>query len=447
MVLKRSAFALAVATSLSTCVYAPPEECDDTGMHRCYLPDASRPSDGSPDVPNDSARDAEAPRDAGGACDASDPCWVRIEGLPSECDIWRAVHPERIRMPAFNSCGTGCERADWRLTWTSTQEVGSVGTDGVAYLQAFGSDVSAGLYPVGLLMRDDGEVVFAVRYPLNGETASGGICWAFVMGARDGYASFDVYHGVGPDLTPAEDYVYYAPLAEIATVQSPTRVLSVAGDNAVERLDVSDRGVVWELTNGDGQGVLDGAFIELDVGGGVHRPRLVGGSVLWVDFLGRIHLRAPSAAESTLIDFSPRIADGGALTDGEHIAWFEFIDQSSSTSTLRVGPFTEDAASFTARTLEGPGLPALTGVLGEGLVAHDDFVPGAPVTWNGIRVVDVATGDAHLWTAPPTERSGFLYFVTRDALVFETQSASGSTLWRVVPDQLPLAPAVTLLPG
>lgn len=430
---------------VTTCGHNDLYVCEDVDPH-CERPDTAVRDGGRADAaPMDASDDATAAADqavdATPGCSSAptDPCWVRMEALPGTCDIWRAQHPERIVIAPRVGCGAGCTRWDLEMNWGHQNDIGWVGADGVNYIHLTGSDPSAGIYPVDALVRTDGQVVFAVRYPLNGGTDE--ICWSTTMAASDGFAAFDVYWGAGADLMPAQDRVYYAPLADIASVAGPVHTVAVGGPVHVDRVAVSPRGVVWEA-GVDGQGVIDGTFV--DFGFGQHRPRLVGGDLLWINQTGELHVWS-SDTDTTLFDLSPAIADRGVLTDGASIAWFEFVDMTNATGTLRTGPYVHSAAAFTARTVEGPRIYALSGVMGDGLVAHDDLA-GSPVAWVGYRVVDIATGDARLFAPPAGHHPQWLHLVSAHELVFETNDSGGNHLWVVDPATLPLAPPVTIAP-
>jgi hypothetical protein len=431
VVLIRRGWLIAAVTLISNC--SCPGVCTPERCPLDYV-DAA----GADGAEAGAAPDAFASSDAATPCtDApTDPCWAPIAGLPGRCDVWRARHPERIAIATPTDCGAGCTVISLDSRWVAGRETGWLDPDGTHYVHLLSADAAGPDYWLDAIVESSARVTFAIRYPPGGGSVHEEICRPMHFAVGEGFGAFDVLRAVAPDNVPAQEFVYYAPLAELATVPDPVETVDVSHTFGVLELAVSSRGVVWEREAG-GQGLIDGTYV--DFGAGLHHPRVLDADVLWINQRGQLHLWS-AGLDTTLFDLAPLIADGGVLADGTNIGWIEFTDGAGTTTgVLRAGPFTRPA--FTPPPVLETDLPVLNAVMGDGLIAREDWVVGSPPTFLGYRVIDVATGSTRRFSIPAGQYPEFLHLVSRDELVVQTHDdATGRWLYVVDPSTLPIVP-------
>jgi hypothetical protein len=364
-----------------------------------------------------------------------------LTGVAADCVVSRALHPDRIVAPPRVSCGPGCSCWEAGPEWDAASSIpsGRAGADGQNYLWVFNGDARVG-WVNSLLVRTDGVVVLALSYA--GYTpGSNQLCRAAAGAAQDGYAAFGVYWGywgMGPNVTRARSFVFYAPLNEISRVAEAV----ATPQDEVFGLEVGPRGVVWSFEGGASGGIIDG--VSVDAG---EWPVLLPNGDVVSTSSHAVARRTPGGLDTYPVDITPRSFLTDALTDGRRIAWMDYVETGNpadmpASTELHVATYDSSAATFSSHVVEPPqGLVANEFAMHDGLFAHSD----TDATFGrilGYRVVDLATGVVRRVAFAPDESvapTSSLFLVSARELVFETWHASGThRFYFVDPMSLPI---------
>ena len=268
------------------------------GCAQSISPDAGAdaPADAGVDAGRDGDRDAgadagrrDSSADAGvdGAIDAGndyDPGWVRLPGLPDECPVERAEHPERvIPLSVWEPCPeqpVGCSRAILRglpmdLGWHDDERERG-------YVSTYGD----GLRIVDL---DRGAIAaWRVRPPgAWGPWA----CSVHRVGIGDGYGAMYVALRIFGAEDRNRDHIYHAPLDEIGSTTEPIAVIAPGFSSTPQALAVTRRVVLAEMQPVAVVVAFEpdrwGAIWSETIGDGIpQRVRAVGDFAFWLSFAG-----------------------------------------------------------------------------------------------------------------------------------------------------------------
>ncbi len=339
------------------------------------------------DAGHDAGIDAgyDAGRDAGR--DAGTAGWTRLPGLPDECAIERAEHPEVLFRPEWAPCAeqpVGCLREVPRHAVRT--EVGW--HDGARGFVALGSSI------VDL----DRGTIAAWRAPPQFDDPW--VCSVHAIGIGDGYgAMYANFHHFGAE-ERSLDHVYHAPLDEIGAIMEPVAVIAPGFSSTPQHLAVS-RSLVAAEMQPVGATVLfaRGRWMASSAEPVVGIPQhvdVVGDYAFWEDWGStvRIAIGALDRAPVFLRDIAPG-RTRSFHTDGVDLAWVEIFDEPPSLE-LVTAPVVFEPSELAPRRLGPIESIQLTG-MGGGWYARVIADPERVV------LTELASGRTKTWRAPEGE--------------------------------------------
>ncbi len=304
--------------------------------------DGGRSDGGLADAGFDAGVDA-GPVDGG----PDDPGWVRLPGLPDECAIERAEHPERIWNVVWEACETpdGSPVPGCVATPITTIAITGAWRDGdQVWLDLIGGNSLGegrivGLGPV------DGLAVAAWREPRYVED-DGIVCAVSAHVAGGGRAAFVVSLTDFNDASRSQGWLYVDTLVSIGGATEAVHVFPAgfmpSGRQVVElwitsellALQTSPDGTLYTYREGEwdtltGRGTVEGL---------PQNVALVGDQLLWEAWRGLDDVRLVQArwGEPSAVwrDVSPSDTKGFG-TDGVDLAWFDNHDRREDGSYAR----------------------------------------------------------------------------------------------------------------
>lgn len=390
------------------------------------VPDApfDAPSDTPADAPRrDTPRDA--PRDVPGAIDAG---WAIPPGVPGDCRVERAMHPERLPGLTWESCGEGCSRADLGTIWNAVK--GFV-VDGDVWFELLSDDFGVG--DTDALVPGEGPVLDAWRYRRTGVAPVCTMYWYDVHEGRaaalvayfgddesrviqDQFWTYDL--ATGPEYGGA-DIVLAAPMVGNTVhtqefVVSPALLASRIGGG---RIVLSHGGELREIFPST---ATQGGY---DLG-------VLGDHLTFLDAAieHRLMQWTPERGIETLYD--PVEPLEGLRQDGSTLAWvrlMEFVDGLATRAELWTGELVRDPALFAPRLVNDRVLP--NGVLGGGMYGWRQHVPGG----SAAHLIDLDTGRHRILTSAPGAGCSILY-VSREEVALSCSEPDGRSIYRYDPD-------------
>ena len=308
----------------------PPAEARDAGLDALAAPDAWRFADAGIDAP-----DAFETPDAFEPNDAPDPEWQTLEGQPDGVIISTARHPERVLSLAWETCGTGCLRAEPAYEWFEAFP----GTPRTAWVR-----LPSPLSGYALMDVESGRALAAWRHDADGTT--GLVVEVEVGGDRVAFVTRSRIPGTREDVSS----LFLAPLAEIAHTVTPVRQMTGESfvDVRVSATHHAFRSVPANETYLVGD--ADSALIPLSPRIQPEDSHLVGDRLFFIhrptpdDFDGILATATIEAGAMDLVDVRPDLLNS-FRTDGLTMLWYRGHDYTSGSARERalvVAPFATD---------------------------------------------------------------------------------------------------------
>ncbi len=337
--------------------------------------DGGRVDAGSRDAGFDAGLDA-GPRDGG----PDDPGWVRLPGLPDDCAIERAEHPERIWTMEWQPCSTpdgsvvpGCVASP--PTGANITDARRDGAD--VWLELLGSDTSRGGRVVGLGPRD-GPAWAAWREPPEVD-GDGIVCMVTAQAAGGGRATFIASLTDLNDESRSRGWLYLDTAASIRRATEPVHVFPAGflpGARQVVELWITSDLLALQTSERSLYTYREGEWDTLTGRGTVEglpqNVALIGDHLLWEAWRGLDDVRLVHArwgeASAVWRDVSPSDAKGFG-TDGIDLAWFDNHDRREDGSYARTelwtAPYRRDLEAVVPRLVtvvdERSNMPAVGG--------------------------------------------------------------------------------------
>lgn len=317
--------------------------------------DGGRVDAGSRDAGFDAGLDA-GPRDGG----PDDPGWVRLPGLPDDCAIERAEHPERIWTMEWQPCSTpdglvvpGCVATP--PTGANITDAHHDGAD--VWLELLASDSARGGRVVGL-GPVDGPAWAAWREPAFVDD-DGIVCLVSAHRAAGGRAAFVASLSDFNDESRSRAWLYLDTAAAIGRATEPVHVFPagfLSGGRQVAELWISSDLLALQ-TSPDGTlyTYRDGEWDTLTGRGTVEglpqNVALIGDHLLWEAWRGLDDVRLVHArwgeASALWRDVTPGVTKSFG-TDGLDLAWMEGYDRREDGSYARLELWTAPFADLAA---------------------------------------------------------------------------------------------------
>ncbi len=389
--------------------------------------DGGSPLDARTALQNTSSQDAFIPRD--------EENWLRLEGLPDNCVIERAVHPEDLPGPGWRACPDtrNCERLDLREDdsyearrarpwWYEAEETPYYGID-------YGYDSKHAFF--GIFRKDDNKAVAAWRGP----TPLNSFCTVTNIIVKEGLAAMAVatIDENGKGLAA----LFRGSLEEIGKTATPFTALQgayVDGANHVSEIALSEEILVTHHAVGgqllvfrDGQ-TKEVARID---GGIVQRPAVEGEDIFWESWGERVQLHRGSFDGPTEV---LRAGSGfdvrGLAVSSTDIAWFEAAGERPSYSRVELW------TSRYAKKGEPLALRRVTEVAEYSTSTYTENGFFAFPTEDGsLRIFELATGNSLVLTVPEEFAFGPAYKLCREdvvaCVVRRDDPYTLCTLWRL----------------
>ena len=392
------------------------------------------------DAGRDAGRDA-AVRDAPDA-GPTDPEWVVMSGLPADCPIARAVHPERLAAIRWVPCGSGppscllAARRDARIHegWV---------IDGEPWVTRFFLDGPSGpeseaLGPI------DGRPIAAWRepyYAAGGVFAPEGVvCGVFDIAVGGSMAAISISHYSRSDRDISGYGIYVAPRAEIATIATPTAEWLGLAFGVATQLNVSDDAFMYRESTG--RLLLyhfDGTWTSMTstVPGLPDPVMLVGDHVLWQAWtaVSRLAHGSFDIPPAIFRDAAPEELQG-LSTDGTTMVW-QLATGFISTGVyerieLWAAPHVRDVSALAPRFVRVLDNLEL-GSVGGRWYAYRDSGPDP----DEVGIVDLTDGSLRIFHPPTAEHiPDDPIYVTEHEILVETTVG----YFRFDPHELPVEP-------
>jgi hypothetical protein len=391
------------------------------------VPDVA-PHDGGTDAPviRDAPRDALRPD----APAETDPAWAVPPGVPADCTVERAEHPERLPALAWEACGEGCSRADLGTIWNA---VDGFRVDGQVWFELLSDDF--GLGDTDALAPAEGPLLDAWRYETAGVAPA---CDMFWYAASEGRTMAMVAYFADDDARVMEERYWTYGLdarpwgapADIA-IAAPwvgstrgTQEFVVTASLAAFRIAFGQV-VVWY------EGELREVFASTATQGGFDLGA-AGDHVTFMEVGAERRLVHWTPARGTEVLYDPPEPLQDLRQDGTTLTWSRLMDFA--------GPVATRAELWTAELVEDPLLLAPR-------LVHDDVDPdgtlgGGVFAWpentaagTTVHLIDLDTGRHRILVSPPGHGCQILYVSRRDvALGCNTVPPSVRSIYRYDPD-------------
>lgn len=394
-------------------------------------------SEGGLDAGADSSRDggaadAGALADTGAARDVGPAGWTPLPGLPGDCRIERAEHPETLFTPEWIPCGEGFPGCSKLAPVEHPRSVHPFAGfhDGERGYFVLIESTSEDAPRMQLMARTDGPCFAAWQDPPMTE----GACIVGTPAFGPSAASFLVRFST-PDGMIREDRVYHGTYEEIGATTEPQAVLTQddvgGGGGALQRVAASASWTAGEVQPAAWVALMEeGRIHHLDPLSGVpQRVHLVGGHAIWEDWGARVRLVHGSAEQATELYYEAAGGDvKGLATDGVSLAWSEGYDRSADGSYARAelwtAPYARDPADLVPRKVRD-----LEGVVRQARVGSGYYAFRGSGEWHQILVVRLSDGRLGRWTLPPEDSPrGIPLWVSADEVAFAIR---GGSLMRV----------------
>jgi len=376
--------------------------------------------------------DASAAGDAGSpeTCDAGsgDPGWVLVPGLPDECRIERALHPERIAvLCAWEPCpgeSHGCSRAKYLgfphgPGWDTADRGWYDAERGRGYVQMSGSNRDR----MDLIVDVDRGAIAAWRTP------PGGRCHARSVAFGDGLAAIyieDTFAG-------ERGFAYRAPIDEIGAFAEPLfsgdaiAAHEIAVSSALVAVAIPVSGGVMALSS-EGATPLGGD----PVVGEPYELRVVAEHALWIDreeFTGRVRVAVASPGSPAAWLYEPDGLQGTLETDGRALAFV--VREDAERGELWTSPVAFRAGDLAPRRVASITATASV-AMGGGWYAY--------ALRERLVLVELTSGRTKSWHPPPGHSllysSGRPAYVSRTEVVVEMVGDDGNFYVRLDPREL-----------
>lgn len=348
--------------------------------------------DGGADAGSDAGRDA-AVADAGGDAGADagprdggpdDPSWVRLPGLPDECPIERALHPERIWdvswLPCTDAAGEeipGCTKTPTRSGFS-----GAWNDDGEVWLRMIGGDALGEGRIVGI-GHVDGRVVAAWREPQRSVDDSSIFCSVTARAVGGGRAAFVAQFADWNDMTQSRAWLYVGTPNTIGSTTDPVHEFPatfVPRDRTIVELWISAELLALQVSpDGSLYSYREGEWATLTGRGTVEGlPRgtvIVGDQLVWEAWLSLDQIRLAHApwGSPAAVFYDPRpLTLYGFGSDGVDLAWFENRSRGDGTfdrQEIWTAPFRRDLDALEPRRVVEVDLYATRPAVGGGWLA------------------------------------------------------------------------------
>lgn len=412
--------------------------------------DAGR--DAGHDAGRDAGMDAGAPprRDAGsdaGRGDGGSAGWVRLPGLPPECPIERATHPERLWDVVWDPCTDDAgEVVPGCLTERRGGVTGVIGAwhdEAGTYLRMIGGDAAAGGRILGIAPVD-GPMLAAWHEPqviIDGDF----YCRISAIAVGGGRAAFAAQLSDRIDGSRSRIWLYVGMPETIGSVETPTWEFPtefILGNRSLTRMWISaDLLAVQASPDGTLYTYRDGEWQTLTgrdtVPGIPQNVALVGDHTLWEAWRGLDDVRlvhAPWGVGSAVWrDITPGDTKGFA-TDGVDLAWMELHDRQPDGRYARrevwTAPYRADLENVEARMLRTLSGRRTEAVVGGGWYA-------AQASHSVVEVVSLRDGSLRTFTAPGGRVTDAPFYASEDEIMFP---GLGLDAIRFDPNLVPVEP-------
>lgn len=409
--------------------------------------DAGRDARADTGPPDAGPADATLPREDSGPRDGGpdDPGWVLLPGLPPDCPIERATHPERLWVQGWEPCTdaaglvvAGCsvrEASGIHGAWRSRSDI---------WLEMLGGDALASGRIVGIAPLD-GPAVAAWREPRRSLEGDGRYCAVTALAVGGARAAFVAQFTDWNDMTRSRAWLYVGMPETIGSSTEPVHTFPagfVQHGRSIHDVWISDTLVALQASpDGSLYTYRDGDWATLTGRGTVpgipQGAALVADHLLWeawngVDDVRLVHARWGQDA-AIWRDVSPGNTKGFG-TDGADLAWFENYERQPDGSYARLELWTaqyrrdiENLEPVRVRSIDGPrsNRPAVGG----GWLARRLLDP------QRVEIYSLRDGTRRTFVAP----GGFVvddpYYASETEIMFP---GSGSTAVRFDPTLLPV---------
>jgi hypothetical protein len=401
----------------------------------CIMPLPPRPDAPLPDAGLDARSDAarldarrDAPRDLGDVPLAFDPEWVVPPGVPADCRVERAAHPERLPGLTWESCGAGCSRALLGTVWNA---VTAFRDGGRLWLELL-SDDFGGSTRTDALAPQDGPILDAWRHVDSATTR----CLMFNYEVGEGRAgAMVVYLGEGTSMLTEDRFWTYDLATGPAYVAADAMLgppLIGGGRSHTQEFVVSPSLLAVRLGFGRVMAWYGGELREIFALTATQAGFDLGVYGDHLTFLDAGPARSlmqwtPERGTEVLYDPPEELAD--LRQHGTTLAWCRLMDWVSGLATraeLWTGELSRDPALFAPRLVNDRVEPG--GVLGDGMYAWDQSLTSSTEA----HLIDLDTGRHRILPGPPGNGCETLD-VSRDEVVLACGwRASDGTVQRAI---------------
>ena len=352
---------------------------------------------------------------------AVDPDWVLLPGLPADCPIARALHPERVFAVDWRDCGVGC-----REIIGNAVDGGAVGTfiegwstaTGV-YYSVLTADVATGMRAMAIVP-SEGPAIAAWRMPQI-DLSRRPLCVTAELTVGEDRAAFATVFADPSDVSRNENRIFVAPIEGIGVAETPVIILPpsfLPAGRAVGRLRVTAELRAFQMSP-DGQltAWADDTYQNLNA-----RPLnfaadnvfAVGNNVFWQSFGTQIHLRRATHPTDNEVLYMPAGTDVRDFDTDGTVAAFNQMDAAGN-AELWTGDLVS-SGTFTPHRVRAMEL-RYDGTVGGGwfAVSRNDVTPARLELFrlsDGARTEYVLTDGSRLLDRP--------YFVSADRLDVRT---------------------------
>lgn len=424
---ERGAVMLGLAL-LATC--SPPSTPPD-GEADASL-DASRAADAHDARPDTSALDAQQDTSVDDADAASPFGWTHLGGVPDQCDLRVALHPELTEPFVWADCGPGCEY----LPHGSGVVRGLANDDGRTFYDSLewvdGHDVRA-------LFDHDGTCIGV--WTAYDDLLPGRLCGIDAIAVGGGRAAVAGHAWIQGHPELSTSLIWVAAIEDVGHTVEPSIRFGADVGNLPQRLWVSATHVVVQTSLGltrmsDGSTLGPPVFVTADDGpaqdGFLYADQF--SFEAWQPDRVRLALATYGSSPAEIL----RAADPGDVrgfgSDGRDMAWLQGYDYDVSLGYARMelwtAPYPTSTAAFTPRFVR-----EIPSILNRAAVGGGWYVKQA--IGGGFDAWSLADGMQRTWT-PPTgvvEDGGPHY-----ALAHEVFVRTNSLPYRIDPSTLPIVP-------